>query len=371
MKNRDNMDSKCQTSPIVRGEKEGQRSHGRVGIKSRGSGSQISHFEVNGNKKGGIEAVFKLKTEIFGEPKESLVQMRIRLLEQSHKSQQKHQPSIQRKKKVVRPEGSEDELTNTPMGINTDESRSSSKQRDGAGLHKPHPRLAPRPSKSLGLLKSATNNSATSVTSPKGSLEMHAPCSAKQKLETTAGSGSKAERELIESPAFKVPFYRFGTRNRNEASLKSLAPIIRERVKMFESTRDGENVGSAALDGPSAWPTGRKSKVTHKPGVAMFEGVKELMGEKHAKFGWPSPATNHLNETMSAFSQFLAERKRSRTGCMVDGKYVSAFAYRRKTKETSTSTSWATATASRESESASLNSSLIIRESPKIGRAHL
>ncbi|OBT64348.1 hypothetical protein VE03_05810 [Pseudogymnoascus sp. 23342-1-I1] len=207
-----------------------------------------------------------------------------------------------------------------------------------------------------------------SVTSPKVGLEMHAPCSAKQKLETGAESESKAQQEPIESPACKVPFYRSGTRNRKEASPKSLAPIIRERIKMFESTRDGANVNLAALDEPSARLRGQindKGKAKNEPGGVIFGGTNEVAGEKHVNNGWSSPTTNQLNKTMGAFSRCLAERSRSRTGCMVDGKYVSAFAYRRKTKEMSSSTSWATTAASRELEPASLNENSIKQTSSR------
>ncbi|KFY81964.1 hypothetical protein V500_10927 [Pseudogymnoascus sp. VKM F-4518 (FW-2643)] len=276
VKNRDTIDLKCQTSPIVRGKKEGPKWQGGVGVKIEDGDSQTSLFD--GNIKACTEA--GPKTEHCGDRKESVVQMRIRLLEHSQGTQQKQKPTFPKEKTVVR-----------------------------------------------------------SVTSPKVSLKMHAPCSATQKLETAAGD----QQEPTESQTFKVPFYRFGTRNSKEASPKSLAPIIRERMKMFE-TRDGANVNLTALDGPSACLRGR------------------INGR--GKVGWPSPATSQ-NKTMSAFSKCLAERKRSRTGCMVDGKYVSAFAFRRKAKETSSSTSWATTTASRESEPASLNGNSIKQTSSR------
>ena len=289
MKNHDTIDLKCQTSPIVRGKKEGRKWQGGVGEKIEDGDPQTSLFD--GNIKVCTEP--GLKTERCGDRKESIVQMRIRLLEHSQGTQQKQKPTFPNEKTVVR-----------------------------------------------------------SATSPKVSLKMHAPCSATQKLETAAG----AQQEPIESQTFKVPFYRFGTRNRKEASPKSLAPIIRERMKMFE-TRDVANVNLAAPDGPSACLRGRsndKGKAIHG-----FWGIKEVVGEKHVKVGWTSPTTNQLNKTMSAFSKCLAERKRSRTGCMVDGEYVSAFSFRRKAKEMSSSASWATTMASRESEQASLNENSI------------
>lgn len=293
VENHDNIDSKCQTSPIVRGKKEGRKWQGGVGVKIEG-----------GDSHAGTEAGLKFKRERCGDRKESVVQMRIRLLEHSQGTQQKQKPTIPKVKTVVR-----------------------------------------------------------SVTSPKINLEMHAPCSATQKLETAAG----AQQEPIESQTFKVPFYRFGTRNRKEGSPKSLAPIIRERMKMFE-TRDGAHVDLSALGGPSACLRGRlndKGKAIHESGGEIFLGTKGVVGEKHVKVGWQSPTTNQPNKTMSAFSKCLAERKRSRTGCMVDGKYVSAFAFRRRAKETSSTASWATATASRESERASLSENSIEQTSSR------
>lgn len=288
VKNHDNIYSGCQTSPVVRGKKEGRKWQG-VGLKIEGGDSQ-----TDGNIKAGTET--GLKAERCGERKESVIQMRIRLLEHSQRTQQEQKPTIPKERTIVR-----------------------------------------------------------SVTSPKVSSEMHAPCSVTQKLETAAG----AQQEPIESQAFKVPSYRFGTRNRKEASPKSLAPIIRERMKMFE-TRDGATVNLAASD-----RINDKGKAIHESGGEIFWGTKEVVGEKHVKVGWQSPTTNQLNKTMSAFSKCLAERKRSRTGCMVDGKYVSAFAFRRKAKETSSSASWATTAASRESEPASLNENSIEQTSSR------
>ncbi|KFY89061.1 hypothetical protein V498_06540 [Pseudogymnoascus sp. VKM F-4517 (FW-2822)] len=368
VKNHDNIDSNSQTSPVVRSRKEGRKSQGGLEVKREAGDSQTLPFEANGDKKVGTEAGLKLKTERSGDRKESLVQMRIRLLEQSQKTQQNHQPTIPKDSKVIRSEGCNNELTNTATGSESDGLRSGSKERDGAELHEPHPHLASRHLKRLGLSIPATDSIAMSVTSPKVGFEMHAPRSAKQKLETAAESESEAQQEPIEYPAFKVPFYRSETRNRKEASPKSLAPIIRERIKMFESTRDDTNVNLAALDAPSTRFRGQiddKGKAESEPGGKICGGTKEVVGEKHAKAGWSSPTTEQLNKTMSAFSRCLAERTRSRTGCMVDGKYVSAFAYRRRTKETSSSTSWATTMATRQSEPAGLNVNLIKQASPR------
>ncbi|OBT89554.1 hypothetical protein VE02_01759 [Pseudogymnoascus sp. 03VT05] len=309
-----------------------------------------------------------MKAGNSGDRKESLVQMRIRLLEQSQKTQQKHKPAIPKEREIIKSGGHNSELMNTVTGSKTDVQIRGSRERDGAELEEPHPHLDSWDSKSLGLPKPATDSCVMSVTSPKVSLEMHAaPSSVKQKLETAAESESEAQQESTESPAFKIPFYHFGARNRKETSRKSLAPIIRERIKMFESTRDGGNVNLAVSDGPSALLRGQindKVKAEHAPGGEIF-GVKEVVGEKQVKVGWRSPATNQLNKKMSAFSKCLAERKRSHTGCMVDGKYVSAFAYIRMTKETSTSTSWTTATESRESETSSSNDKSIKQESSR------
>jgi hypothetical protein len=360
VKNHDNRDSKCQTSSIVRGKREDQKWQG-------GGVPQTLLFEVNGDTNARIETGLKMMAERSGDRKESLVQMRIRLLEQSQKTQQKYNPTIP-KEEIIRPEGNNNELTSIVTGSKTDMQRRGGKDTDGEELGEPHPHRVSWNwnSKGLGLPKPATDSSVMSVTSPEISLEMHAaPCSAKQKLETAAESESEAQQESTKSPAFKIPFYRFGARNRKEASRKSLAPIIRERIKMFESTRDSANVNLVVSDRPSALLRGQvndKVKAKHASG-GEIPGVKEVVGEKQVKVGWRSPATNQLNKTMSAFSKCLAERKRSRTGCMVDGKYVSAFAYRRLTKETSTSDSWTTATESRGSEPSSLNDKSIMKES--------
>ncbi|OBT79602.1 hypothetical protein VF21_01244 [Pseudogymnoascus sp. 05NY08] len=311
-----------------------------------------------------------MKAGHSGDRKESLVQMRIRLLEQSQKTQQKHKPTIPKEREIIGLGGHNSERMNTVTGSKTDVQIRGSRERDGAELDEPHPHLGSWDSKSLGLPKPATDSSVMSVTSPKVSLEMHAaPCSAKQKLETAAESESESEaqQESTESPAFKIPLYRFGARNRKEPSRKSLAPIIRERMKMFESTRDGGNVNLAVSDGPSALLRGQindKVMAEHAPG-GEIPGVKEVVGEKQVKVGWRSPATNQLNKKMSAFSKCLAERKRSHTGCVVDGKYVSAFAYWRMTKDPSTSTSWTTATESRVSETSSSNDKAIKQESSR------
>lgn len=363
VKNHDNRDSKCQTSSIVRRKKEDRKWQGGVGV------SQTLLFEVNGDTNARIETSLKMKAGRSGDRKESLVQMRIRLLEQSQKIQQKHKATILKEREVIGSGDHNSELVIPVTDSITDVQSRGSKERDGAELGEPHPHLVSwnwNP-KGLGLPKPATHSSVMSVTSPKISLEMHAaPCSAKQKLETAAGSESEAQQESTESPAFKIPFYRFGAWNRKEASRKSLAPIIRERIKMFETTRDGANVNLAVSDGPSALLRGQindKVKAKNASGGEIFR-VKEVVGEKQVKVGWRSPATNQLNITMSGFSKCLAERKRSRTGCMVDGKYVSAFAYRRITKETSTSNSWTTATESRESEPSS-NDKSIMQESAR------
>ncbi|OBT47209.1 hypothetical protein VE00_03408 [Pseudogymnoascus sp. WSF 3629] len=249
----------------------------------------------------------KMMAERSGDRKESLVQMRIRLLEQSQKTQQKYKPTIPKEKEIIRPEGNNNELTSIVTGSKTDMQRRGGKDTDGEELGEPHPHRVSWNwnSKGLGLPKPATDSSVMSVTSPEISLEMHAaPCSAKQKLETAAESESEAQQESTKSPAFKIPFYRFGARNRKEASRKSLAPIIRERIKMFESTRDSANVNLVVSDRPSALLRGQvndKVKAKHASG-GEISGVKEVVGEKQVKVGWRSPATNQLNKTMSAFT---------------------------------------------------------------------
>lgn len=356
-----NVDLECQTSPTIRSKKEGRKRHGVFGVKSNNNGFQSLPFEVNGNGKVAAETGLKLKTERPGKRKESLVQMRIRLLEQSQKTRQKHTPAIPKEKKVERLEGCDDGFTNTPRGTTTDGPRSGIKVRDGAELHALHPQTSSGLSKIPGFPRAATSSSETSVTSPKASLEMHAPYPANQRHETTTEPESKAQQEPIKYPPLKVLLYRFGTREKKEASPMNLEPEIRKRIKMFESTRGSENVGLIALDGPSAWFRGRKSKAKHELRGEITGGIKEVVRENHVKVGWPGPpAADEVNK-MSAFSKCLAERRRSRTGCTVDGKYVSAFVHRRKAKETPTSTSWATTTASGESELASSNDKSIIQ----------
>lgn len=358
------------TSPILRGRKEGQKCQGRFGIQSESIGSQIPPFEMDGNIKSGEDAAVTLKTERSEERKESLVQMRIRLLEQSQKRQQQHNPGVQKERKIVKLEtGSNTEPTNTPTGTKTGGLRSRSKERGGAELHEPHPHLTSRHSKSPSLSKPATDITPVSITGAKVSLEQHAPCSVKQRFETAAEFESETQQESIESTELQVPFNRLEIRNIRETSPKGLAPIIRERIKMFESTRDGRNVNLSALDEPSACLRARvndKGKVKHEPAVDTFGGgIKYVVGEEQVKATWPKRTPNQLNKAISAFSQCLAERTRSRTGCMVDGKYVSAFAYRRKAKGMSACT-WATTAASGESKPTSLNGNSIKQASSRL-----
>ncbi|KFY04016.1 hypothetical protein O988_01055 [Pseudogymnoascus sp. VKM F-3808] len=356
-----NMDLECQTSPTIRSKKEGQKRHGVFGVESNNNGFQSSPFEVNGNGKVVAETGLKSKTERPGERKESLVQMRIRLLEQSQKTRQKYTPAILKEKKVERLEGRDDGFTNTPTSTRNDGPRSGIKDRDGAELHILHPHISSEHPKSPSFPRAVTSSSETSVTSPKASLEMHAPYPANQRLETTTEPESKAQQQPIKYPPLKVLLYRFGAKEKKEASPKNLAPEIRERVEMFESAKGSENVGLIAVDGPEAWFRGRKSKAKHELQGGISGGIKEAVRENHIKVGWPGPPTANQVNKMSAFSECLAERRRSRTGCTVDGKYVSAFVHRRKAKETSTSTSWATTTASGESEPASPNEKPIIQ----------
>jgi hypothetical protein len=351
----------CQTSPTIRSKKEGRKRHGVFGVESNNNGFQSSPFEVNGNAKATPETRLKLKTERPGERKESLVQMRIRLLGQSQKARQKYTPAILKEKKVERLEGRDDGFTNTPTSTRNDGPRSGIKDRDGAELHTLHPHISSKHPKRPSFPRAVTSSSETSVTSPKASLEMHAPYPANQRLETTTEPESKAQQEPIKYPPLKVLLYRFGAKEKKEASPKNLAPEIRKRINMFESTRGSENVGLITLDGPTAWFRGRKSKAKHELRGEINRGIKEVERENHIKVGWPGPpAADEVNK-MSAFSKCLAERRRSRTGCTVDGKYVSAFVHRRKAKQTSTSTSWATTTASGESELASPNDKPIIQ----------
>ncbi|KFY19312.1 hypothetical protein V493_08023 [Pseudogymnoascus sp. VKM F-4281 (FW-2241)] len=341
VKNHDNTGLKCQTSPIVRGKKE--RRKGRLVAKRESDDSQAAPFDANRNLKADTEASLTLEVESSGERKESLVQMRIRLLEKSHRTQQNCNNTIPKERK-----DSNYEAANTGECHRTGGLRRGIEGKVGAEPHKTHPHRAFRHSKP-DIPMSATDNSAMSVRSPKVSLEMHAACSVNQKPETAARLKTEAQQEPIEPPALKLPFYRLGTRNREESSLKILAPIILERMKMFEST---------ILNEPSACLRERingKDKAKHESGGEIFGGVKEVVGENHVNVGWSNPTTNQLSKTMNAFSKCLAERTRSRTGCMVDGNYVSAFAYTRSTKETSSSSSWATTTASRELESSCLN----------------
>ncbi|KFX92571.1 hypothetical protein V490_05314 [Pseudogymnoascus sp. VKM F-3557] len=356
-----NVDLECHTSPTIRSRKEGRKRHGVFGTERNNNGFQNSPFEVNGSGMVAAETGLELKTERPGERKESLVQMRIRLLEQSQKTRQKYTPAIPKEKKTERLEGRDDGCTKMPIGTKTDYPRSGIKDRDGAELHTLHPHISSGHSKIPSFLRAATSSSETSVTSPKASLEMHAPYPANQRHETTTEPESKAQQEPIKYPTLKVLLYRFGAREKKEASPKNLAPEIRKRIKMFESTRGSENVSLIALDGPPAWFRGRKSKAKHEPRGEITGRIKEVVRENHVKVGWPGPpAADEVNK-MSAFSKCLAERRRSRTGCTVDGKYVSAFDYRRKAKQTSTSTSWATTTASGESELASSNDKSIIQ----------
>ncbi|KFZ16349.1 hypothetical protein V501_02267 [Pseudogymnoascus sp. VKM F-4519 (FW-2642)] len=356
VKSHDNTGSKCQASPIVRGKKEDRKWQGGVGV------SQTLLFEVNGDTNARIEKGFKMKAGRPGDRKESLVQMRIRLLEQSQKTRQNHKPTIPKEREFIRL-GGHNSASGTVTGGKAGVQTRGSKETEGEEMGESHPHIASWDPKSLGLAKPANCSSVTSVTSPKVNLEMHAaPCSAKLKLETAAGSESEAQQESTKSLAFKIPFY-----HRKKASRKSLAPIIRERIKMFESTRDSANANLAVSDGPSALPRGQvndKGKAKHASKGEIF-GVKEVAREKQVKVGRGTPATNQLNKTMSAFSKCLAERKRSRTGCMVDGKYVSAFAYRGMTKETSASNSWTTTTESRESEPSSPNDKSIMQTSSR------
>ncbi|KFY05138.1 hypothetical protein V491_09196 [Pseudogymnoascus sp. VKM F-3775] len=347
------------TSPIVRGREEGQKWRDGFGIQSESIGLQISPFEMDRNIEAGTDASLTLKTEHSGERKESLIQMRIRLLEQSQKPQQQHNPDVQKERKIVKLEGSSNtEPTSTPTGTKAGRVRSGSKERGGAELHEPHPHLASGYPKSLKLSKPATDITAVSITGAEVSLEKHALCSVKQKFETTAEFESETQQESIESTALQVPYNSLETRNIKETSPKGLAPIIQERIKMFESTRDGRNGNLAVLDEPSGCTRARvddKGKTKHESGGERFLGIKEVVGEEQVKAARPRRTPNPSNKTKSAFSQCLAERTRSRTGCTVDGKYVSAFAYRRKAQRTSASTSWVITAASRESESTDLN----------------
>ncbi|KFY10176.1 hypothetical protein V492_05142 [Pseudogymnoascus sp. VKM F-4246] len=367
-KNYVNTDLIPSPSPIARAKPEGQKWQGGPGIKRKDADPRTLRFEVNGNIKATTEAILRLKTERSEERKESLVQMRIRLLEQLQKTQQNLGPTIPKERKVARLQGSNHGITNRPTDSKSVWAGHGSKERDDARLQEPHPLLASNHSKSLDFPNSAIDGGTISATSPIVSLEIHAPSSAKQKLETAAESESEAKQESVEVPALKVQFRHLGARNRKDVFPKSLAPIIRARMKMFESTRDGENVNLVPLNGPLALHRGRVNDnvdAKHGSGEKIFERVKEVVEENQVKVERPNQTANQANKTMSdktmsAFSRCLAERKRSRTVCIVDGKYVSAFAHRRKPKEMSTSSSWASTTASGESEATSSDGTSII-----------
>ncbi|KFY37377.1 hypothetical protein V494_04779 [Pseudogymnoascus sp. VKM F-4513 (FW-928)] len=358
-----NTDLMLNPSPIARAKPEGQKWQGGPGIKRDDADSRTLRFEVNGNIKSTTEVILRLKTERSEERRESLVQMRIRLLEQSQKNQQNLGPTIPKEKKVARLQGSNHGITNRPTDSKIVWAGHGREERDDARLQEPHPLLASNYSKSLDFPNSAIDGGTISATSPIVSLEIHAPSSAKQKLETAAESESEVKQESVEAPALKIQFRHLGAKNRKDVFPKSLAPIIRERVKMFESTRDGENVNLAPFNGPLALHRGRVNDsvdAKHGSGEEIFERVKEVVEENQVKVERPNPTANEANKTISVFSRCLAERRRSRTVCIVDGKYVSAFAHRRKPKEMSTSSSWASTTASGESEATSLDDTSII-----------
>lgn len=364
---------KSEDIPIVRGKKEGRKWLGGFGMKLEDKGTETPE-SVGGDHKTKIDIDMKLQSKSIPLPsevrRESVVQMRIRMLEEAERPKQPR-PVLNPKEIACNRVGSNSNgSVITPKATHAETSRGGTTGTERTGLPRTS-QLSVEPSKSLGLERVAAisiHPSVSSITQPDSSPNVPTRVSpqipAEGKTEVSPERGPQAARERRLGHPSEAQTLSLAARPEREAPPRRVAPTIRDRIHMFEAAKDNKAKGVAALFGVGA-SAALKRRINEEEQELEKERSR-VVDEQQAEVEEPEPKIDASKRTQSAVNKYLGERKKSSASTQrssdgkVDGKYVSAFAGWRRAKEGSNASSQTNSTASRDVKGTASKDKLLI-----------
>jgi len=320
---------KSQNKFIIRGRKEGRK--WLAGPSEKFQDKRETASEPNGEGHTAEDVDSKLKSPASDERRESFVQMRIRILEESKQAE-------------------------TPIiAEGSDDSRSG---KEKAKSRTATPPISSKPSKASNFQRiaaSAGNEQSVSSaqsSAPKRKVLTKPPPPHLVKNRSEAGPVQRPEpdipREHLPVHPSRAQLFSLAARPERGPRLNGIAPAIRERMRMFEAAQDNKSTDVVALIGVGASAAlerrinGEGQEVQEKRRQVKIEKTADVeKEEQQAKVKESSLKRDEddIKGANSATSRYLPETKKSSispqqdSGGKVDGRYMSAFAWRRQAKE--------------------------------------
>jgi hypothetical protein len=326
-KSHDEKSIKSQNGFIIRGRKEGRKWLAGPSKKSQDKRETVSKSNGEGHTAEDMDS--KLKTPASDARKESFVQMRIRMLEESKEAET---PIIAEGSDGGRSEREKARSRTVTYPISSKHSKESNSRRVAA---------------SAGNQQSVSSSQSST---PKRKVLTKPPPPHLIKNQSKAGPVQGPEpdipREHLPVHPSRAQLSSLAGRPERGPRLNGIAPAIRERMRMFEVAQDNKSTDVVVLIGVGASAAlerrinGEGQEIQEKKSQVKIEKTADIeKEEQQAETKESRLKRDDIKGASSATRRYLLETKKSSIASQqdsdgkVDGRYMSAFAWRRQAKE--------------------------------------